>query len=70
MMTQLQHFELARRRLAEADHTFMDIVTCPGNPMTREDLETNIQRRPHVWGRYAGWLDVLPTRDQVQETSS
>lgn len=62
MATQLQHFEMARRRLADANQTFLDLVNCEANPLTREDLAANIARRPAVWSRFAGWLDKLPSR--------
>lgn len=62
MPTQLQHFELARRKIAERHQTFMDLVNHPTNPLTREDLEANIRRRPALWGGYAGFLDHLPRR--------
>lgn len=61
-LTQMQLFELARRANAALDQTFMELVNHPTNPMTREDLEANIKRRPELWGRYAGFLDVLPRR--------
>lgn len=61
-LTQKQLFELARRNLAGCNQTFMELVNHPTNPMTREDLEANIKRRPELWGRYAGFLDVLPRR--------
>jgi len=52
----------AERRAAERDQAFMDLVRHPTNPLTREDLEANIRRRPALWGRYAGFLDKLPRR--------
>lgn len=61
-LTQMQLFDLARRANAALDQTFMELVNHPTNPMTREDLEANIKRRPELWGRYAGFLDVLPRR--------
>ena len=61
MMTQLQHYELARRKLADANSTFMELVNHPTNPLTREDLAANIKRRPALWERYAGFLDILPS---------
>ncbi|MGJ4953095.1 hypothetical protein [Bradyrhizobium sp. HKCCYLS20291] len=61
-LTQLQHYEVARRRLADADIAFMEMVAHPTNPMTREDLVKLIELRPDHYGRFAGWLDVLPSR--------
>lgn len=62
MITQAQHFELARRRLAEANETFLELVNHPTNPLTKEDLAANIARRPALWSRYAGFMDSLPSR--------
>ncbi len=62
-LTQQQHFELARRRLAEGNETFMELVNHPTNPLTKEDLAANIKRRPSLWGRFSGWLDKLPSKN-------
>ncbi|MDW9531927.1 hypothetical protein RWE87_13555 [Sinorhizobium meliloti] len=62
-LTQYQHFEIARRKIADANLTFMELANHPTNPMTREDLQRNIERRPHVWGRFAGFLNTLPSRE-------
>ena len=61
MMTQAQHFESARRNLAECNAAFMDLVNHPTNPLTRQDLARNIERRPALWARYAGFLETLPS---------
>ena len=61
-LTQAQHYELARRNNADINATFMELVNCKENPLTREDLEANIKRRPELWGRFAGFLNTLPTR--------
>ena len=61
-MNQVQMYYAAERRAAERDGTFLELVNHPTNPLTREDLEANIRRRPELWSRYAGWLDSLPTR--------
>lgn len=60
--TQVQMYYAAVRHAAECDRTFLDMVNCASNPLTREDLAALIQRRPALWGRYAGWLDNLPAR--------
>ena len=62
MLSQAQLFYSASRRCGDADATFMELVNHPTNPLTREDLEANILRRPALWRRYAGFLTVLPTR--------
>jgi len=61
-ITQAQHYEQARRDLAATNQTFMELVNHPTNPLTKEDLERNIERRPSLWGRYAGFLKTLPSR--------
>jgi hypothetical protein len=61
MLTQAQQFELARRKIAALNAAFMEMVTHPTNPMTREDLEALIARRPERYARFAGFLDKLPT---------
>ena len=64
-MTQFQLYELARRRIAEANMAFLELVNHPTNPLTREDLARNIERRPDLWSRYAGFLDTLPSREEI-----
>lgn len=59
-LTQKQHFELARRRIAARNEAFMEMVNHPTNPMTRRDLEALIERRPEVYGIYSGFLAKLP----------
>lgn len=65
MLTQAQHYELARRKIAAQNAAFMDLVNCESNPMTREDLAANIARRPELWSRFAGFLESLPARDTL-----
>lgn len=60
-MTQHAHFYLAHRRTADINNTFFEMVNS-SNPLTREDLETNIKRRPALWGRFSSFLDKLPSR--------
>ena len=59
-LTQMQQYEQAHRRLADANNAFMECVTCRDNPMTREDLEALIARHPERYGRFAGFLKTLP----------
>jgi len=49
----------AERDAATVNQDFLWLVS---NGMTREDLQTNIDRRPSLWARFAGWLDKLPSR--------
>jgi hypothetical protein len=62
MPTQAQMFYGASRSAADRDSTFMELVNHPTNPLTREDLLANIERRPNLWSRYSGFLDKLPSR--------
>lgn len=62
MPTQAQMFYAATRAASERDMTFLELVNHPTNPLTREDLQRNIERRPGLWSRYAGFLDKLPSR--------
>lgn len=55
--TQVQMFYAAARHNAELDRTFLELA----GDMTREELQTNIDRRPALWGRWSGWLDKLPS---------
>jgi hypothetical protein len=43
---------------AEVSLLFQDMVA---EGMTREELARCIERRPSLWGRFAGWLDKLPS---------
>ncbi len=68
-MNQKQMYYQAERRAAERNETFLELVQHPTNPLTREDLARNIERRPELWGQYAGWLDKLPSRSDVAEVT-
>lgn len=59
-LTQKQMFYQQHRRIADANETFLQLVQ---DGMTREDLQTNIERRPELWDRYRLWLDKLPSRE-------
>jgi hypothetical protein len=62
-MTQSQHFELSRRKIAALNSAFMEMVNCRENPLTRGDLEKLIAKRPHIYGRFSGFLDKLPKEE-------
>ena len=55
--TQKQMFYRACEKAAEADQLFLEMVK---DGMTRQELQTNINRRPAIWRRYSMWLDKLP----------
>ena len=67
MLTQLQMFEQARRRIAALNSIFMELVNCKENPLTREDLEALIRKRPESYGRFSGFLDKLPSRASLNQ---
>ena len=58
---QMRQHEIARRQIADQNETFMELVNHPANPMTREDLEALIRRRPERCSRFAGWINRLPS---------
>ena len=61
--TQEQQFWQAHRKIADGNEAFLFLVQ---EGMTREELQTNINRRPSLWGRFANWLDKLPSSAQAQ----
>ncbi len=59
MKTQMQMYQEAERKLAEANEAFMDMVNDPVNPLTNDDLERLIARWPERYGRFSGFLGKL-----------
>lgn len=64
MPTQVQMYYHASRAAAETNETFLELVQLG---MTKQDLETNIKRRPSLWQQFSGWLDKLPDSQEVWE---
>jgi hypothetical protein len=64
MADQKRIYEIERRKIAGLNEAFMDLVNHPTNPLTREDLEVLIARRPSQYERFSGFLDKLPRRAQ------
>lgn len=60
MTTQLEMWRDAERHAARLNEAFLELVSNPTNPMTRDDLARLIARRPHTYGRFSGFLDKLP----------
>lgn len=63
--TQADMYYNAVRNSCERDETFMELVR---NGLTRQELAVNIERRPSLWSRYAGFFRTLPSsplRDPV-----
>lgn len=56
---QRAHYYDAERRSAELNEEFMYLVKHPTNPMTNADLKALIAKRPHVYGRFAGFVGKL-----------
>jgi hypothetical protein len=61
---QLATFYRQSRNIAEANTLFLELVK---EGMTREELQHNIARRPALWGRWAGFLDKLPSRTPITD---
>lgn len=53
--TQKMVMELQRRRSADKLLTFAEIQAGP-NPITLEELEALIEKRPEVYGVFRAWL--------------
>lgn len=64
MMTQRQHLDLASRRIAEATETFLFMINDPTAPLTADELEQLIERRPWPWACFKNWVPVLRAREQ------
>jgi len=56
VIDQVQMYYNAERKSAELNQVFLFLVK---DGMTRQELETNINRRPALWGRFSNWLSVL-----------
>lgn len=54
--TQYQMFYEEQRKIADADHLFMELVR---DGLTRAELQAAINRRPVLWERYENWLPML-----------
>ena len=66
-MEQVQHYELARRRMAEANNHFLDMISDPDNPLTSHDLEVLIERYPSRWGRFEKFIPMLRNKETAYE---
>lgn len=69
MPTQKQMYYAAEKHSGGMNRAFMDLVNCKNNPLTREDLARNIERRPTLWKRYEGFLETLPTRAAIAKVT-
>ena len=55
--TQLQHYYSERKKIADRDRAFLEMVSDPINPMTRDDLIQLVKRHPDRYKRYEGYID-------------
>lgn len=67
--SQRQLCDRSHRQVADLNLEFMALANHPTNPLTREDLEANIARRPTLWGRFSGYLGTLPSRSPPRLSS-
>jgi hypothetical protein len=54
--TAKQFWQEAERHSASINRTFLELWNHPTNPMTKEDLAKNIERRPTLWSRFKHYL--------------
>ena len=64
MMNQMQLYEQERKKIAESNELFLEFVE---EGMTREQLAKLIKHRPTLWGRFASWLNTLPTQENSHD---
>lgn len=62
-MTQLQLYELTRKREAEINEHFMTMVTNIDNPLTSADLRALVINYPERWGRFEQFIPILESRE-------
>ena len=57
--SQLQLFWEEHHKIAELNNGIMEMINDPVNPLTNEDLEALIKRRPYVYGKFSGLVGKL-----------
>ena len=57
VVDQVKMYYNTERKSAQLNQAFLFLVK---DGMTRQELETNINRRPALWSRFSNWLSVLP----------
>lgn len=70
MLTQQQMYYQAVTRKGEADRHIMDMISGEENPLTATELKKLIERWPHRWSRYAGFVKLLEARDTLLSESN
>ena len=58
-LTQLQMWQAAEMRAFNLNRAFLEMISDPTNPLTNQDLERLIAKRPDVYGRFAGFIGKL-----------
>jgi hypothetical protein len=62
MITQKQMFYQEQKKLGEVNEVFLHLVR---DGMIKEELARNIERRPSLWCRFAGFMSTLPSAKPV-----
>jgi hypothetical protein len=57
--TQADFFYDATKRAGELNNLFMELIAHPTNPLTNSDLRALMSKRPHAYGRFAGFVGKL-----------
>ena len=57
--TQLQMYWDSHNTISDMDKTFNDLITHPTHPLTKNELERLIEKRPSIWQRYSSFLKTL-----------
>lgn len=57
-LDQKKMFYTAGKKIAALNELFTDMIR--NNEITKADLEKLIEKRPHVYGRFSGYLATLP----------
>lgn len=57
--SQVQMFYSAERKSGELNRAMLDSLYGP-NPITDEELRKLIEKRPNVYGRFAGYIGKRP----------
>ena len=58
-LTQIQHYQLSARRLADLKRAFVDIMGGP-NPLMKWEMQALVKKRPEVYGFLAAWIKAMP----------
>lgn len=59
-MTQKEHFQVAHRKVADANNLFIEIQRSD-NPITKEDFDKLVKRWPDFWLRFERFFVDIET---------